>query len=87
VTEPIEKTVNDESGKSVYVMSVYSKGPIRSMKIVNGGKPCEPAISGLVTSDWPTSPDARVDHRKFRTNSSVLVGCDILDIFFQTYFR
>jgi hypothetical protein len=29
VTEPIEETVNDESGKSVYVMSVYSKGPIR----------------------------------------------------------
>ena len=37
-------------------------------------------IGFAVTSDWPTSPDARVDHRKFRTNSSVLVSCDILDI-------
>jgi hypothetical protein len=30
VNEPIEETINNESGKSVYVMLVYSKGPIQS---------------------------------------------------------
>ena len=34
VNESTKETVNDESGKSVYVMSVYGKGLIRSSSVV-----------------------------------------------------